>query len=120
MKRDWDLIRQILFKLEEKPDTRSVVHPNQFPGYDEQTVSYHMHLLHQAGLIEATASAHPNAPVFCLARNLTWTGHELLDTIRGDSAWNRIAGLAKEKGLDLSFEAIKQIARHLLSSVLGS
>lgn len=117
MKRDWELIRQILLKLEQKSDTRSVVHPNQC--YDEETVSYHLRLLDQAGLIEATCGAHHNAPVFCLGRNLTWAGHELLDAIRADSTWNRIGGLAKEKGLDLSFEAIKHIARHLLASVLG-
>lgn len=119
MQRNWDLIRQILIKLEQKTDTQGLLHPNQFSGYDENTVSYHMNLLRQAGLIEATCKTHGNAPVFCLATNLTWAGHEFLDAIRSDAAWNRIAGVAKDKGLELSFDAIKQIASYLVTSILG-
>ncbi|MGH8472991.1 MAG: DUF2513 domain-containing protein, partial [Gammaproteobacteria bacterium] len=55
----WELIRQILRKVEDKPDTQGLVHPNQFTGYAEETVSYHMWLLDQAGLIEATCQTQP-------------------------------------------------------------
>lgn len=114
MRRDWDLIRQILLKLEQKDNAGGAVDPSEFPGYDDGTVILHMRLLDQAGLIDV----HPNTPVFCLARNLTWPGHELLDAIRTDRALSRISGLAKEKGLDLSFEAITAIARQLLYTQL--
>jgi len=118
MKRDWDLIRQILLKLEDKPGTTGVAHPNQFSGWDEETVSHHMDLLRQAGLIEATTKPGHNAPTFCLARNLTWAWHEFLDSIRSDTAWHRIDGVAKEKGIELSFDAIKRIAAYLIESVM--
>ncbi len=119
MQRDWDLMRQILLQLEQKPTTTGVLLPSQVNGWDEDTVSYHMHLLLQAGLIEANCRVHPNAPVSCVARNLTWAGHEFLDHIRADTSWNGIGQVAKEKGIDLSFDAIKQIAGYLLGQVLG-
>lgn len=119
MRRDWELIRQILRKVEDKPDTHGLVHPNQFTGYDEETVSYHMWLLDQARLIEATCQTHMGGPVFCMARNLTWAGHEFLDQIGNDTAWNRIGSFAKEKALDLSFDTIKQITARIVTMLLG-
>lgn len=120
MKRDWNLVRQILLKLEDKPDTTGVIHPNQFSGWDEETVSEHIRLLNEAGLIEAQCNRHHhNLPTFCLARNLTWAGHEFLDAVRSDRAWHRIGQVAKEKGLELSFDTIKQIASALLAGIFA-
>lgn len=120
MKRDWNLVRQILLKLEDKPDTQGTIHPNQFSGWDEETVSEHLRLLDQAGLIEAICDKpNRNTPTFCMARNLTWVGHEFLDAVRSDSAWNRIGHVAKEKGLELSLDTIKQIASALLAGIFA-
>ncbi len=76
MTRDWDLIRALLLKLEQKPDSQGFIHPNALPAWDEETVSYHIRLLAQAGLIEATCKESTQAKVFCLAINLTWDDHE--------------------------------------------
>lgn len=119
MKRDWNLIRQILLKLEEKPDTSGTIHPNQLTGYDEETVSEHMRLLSEARLIEVTGVRHNrNVPTFCMARALTWQGHEFLDAVRNDSVWYRIGSLAKEKGIELTLDSIKQLAAYALSALL--
>lgn len=124
MKRDWDLVRTILIQLEQKTDTRGAVRPGQINGWDEETVSEHMRLLDQAGLIEAVCNRPQsfmpcgyNLPTQCVAMALTWSGHEFLDSIRKDSAWYAIANEAKSRGLDLSFEAIKALAAYLLSNL---
>jgi hypothetical protein len=67
MQRNRGLIRQILRKLEQKANPQGVLHPSQYSGYDENTVSYHMNLPRQAGLIEANCKQHGNAPVFYIA-----------------------------------------------------
>lgn len=53
MKRNWDLIRKILLKLEEKADSTSWLESTDIKGYDAKTVAYHYKLLSNAGLIEA-------------------------------------------------------------------
>ncbi|WP_265754876.1 DUF2513 domain-containing protein [Avibacterium sp. 21-594] len=53
-----------------------------------------------------------------MAINLTWQGHEFLDKIRSDTAWNKIKQIIKTKGIDLSFEAIKLAGKSLLVSLL--
>ena len=54
MKRNWELVRKILLRLEEVSHLRvESVSSDSFEGYDSLTVSYHMELLHYAGLIKA-------------------------------------------------------------------
>lgn len=116
MKRDWDLIRTILEKLEEKANTSDMLHPERITGYDAEMVSYHFYLMEQAALITAKCRPATNGPIFCLAQNLTYSGHELLDTIRNDTAWNRIKTVARERGLDLTMDVIKGIATSLIAA----
>lgn len=118
MKRDWELVRAILAKVEETESTQSTVNPNEFLGYSEELVSYHIYILEQSGLIEATCSKSLNNPMFCLARSITWNGHEFLDKIRNDTIWKKIKAKASEKSIDLSFDTIKSIATAILTQVL--
>ena len=69
----------------------------------------HALLLWKAGFISAiditTYGGHA-----ILSPELTWQGHELLDTIRSKAVWERIKTTAKEKGVELQipFFMIKQ------------
>ena len=51
MKRDMELIRKILFSLEERPFQKAVT---ELPieGYERHVIMYHMLLLAQAGLVD--------------------------------------------------------------------
>lgn len=93
MKRDWDLIREILIAVEDLPDTTSRLNANAIIGYDAEIVNYHTQLLSQSNLI--------------INNFLTWEGHEFLDKIRQQTAWNKIKTIVRDKGLDLSYEALK-------------
>lgn len=50
MKRNFDLIRKLLFFFEEKESPQHVEVP-PIDGYDESTIRYHLVLLHDAGLL---------------------------------------------------------------------
>ncbi|MCK3654232.1 hypothetical protein A4G19_10590 [Pasteurellaceae bacterium Macca] len=106
MKRDWDLIRRILFKLEAQAEAKCYLQDSDIVGFLPETVSYHYKLMKEAGLIEAIDYSGMNEVNF-VATGLTWQGHELLDKIRHDNVWNNIKATVKNKSLDLSFEAIK-------------
>ena len=119
MKRDWELIRKILIKLEDLGSTTSVLNPSDIEGYDQELVSYHIKLLIEAGLIEGKCTKSLSAPLHCVAFRLTWDGHELLDQIRNRSVWNRIVEMARERGLDLSFEVVKVAAKTAITQLLS-
>ncbi len=118
MKRNWDLIRSILFKLEGQSEARGSLLPDGFTGFDSETVSYHFKLLQSAGLIEAIDYSSLNE-MSLIARSLTWQGHEFLDKIRNDTVWNSLKTTIKSKSLDLSLDTIKQVAQTIISQMLA-
>ena len=119
MKRDWDCIRQILLQLEALGDATSVLCAGEVPGYDEQNVTYQMQLLGEAGLIEADCASGIGGEGFGMASRLTWRGHELLDNMRNQGMWNNIRKLIRERGLEVSIEAIKLAGKLVVQKVLS-
>lgn len=117
MKRNWDLVRKILIKLEEKANSTSWLESSDIKGYDSITVIYHYKLLKNAGLIEAMNISSIESEDFA-ATSLTWQGHEFLDKIRNDNVWNKVKSTVQSKSLDLSFDVIKQVATATISAML--
>ncbi|MBF0786083.1 DUF2513 domain-containing protein [Muribacter muris] len=118
MKRNWDLIRKILIKLEEKADGTSWLESSAIRGYGPMTVAYHYKLMQSAGLIEVKDVSDAEQEDFA-ALSLTWQGHELLDNIRNDSVWNKVKSTVQTKSLNLSFDVIKQVAGTLIRTMLS-
>lgn len=110
MQRDWELIRVILLKIEELPSINDTLESTDLEGTNNDLVAYHMELLISAGLIVGACRTAVGAP-WCYASQLTWDGHEFLDAIRRDTTWNKIKETAREKGLDLTLDAVKAIAK---------
>ena len=117
MKRNWDLIRKILLKLEEKADSTSGLENSDIKGYDYRTVAYHYKLLKNAGIIEAIDISTMEEENFA-ALSLTWQGHEFLDKIRNDSVWNKVKSTVQSKSLDLSFDVIKTVATKIIAAMI--
>lgn len=115
MKRNWDVIRKILLKVESLPDEYSVILASDFE-IDQETVAYHMRILIQAGLIEGECNA-AFSPAQCHITGLTWDGHEFLDRIKRENVWNKVKETARAKSIDLSFDIIKTIASSLLIQI---
>jgi hypothetical protein len=52
MKRNWDVIREILLRLEQKPADEHTLQLSSFPEDRKAEFSYHAELLLEAGLVE--------------------------------------------------------------------
>ena len=92
MKRDFDLIRRILFIIEaSEQDPIEWVEIN-IEGKSPTEIAYHIWLLVDAGLIEGTDCSSGEG-LDWKAQALTWEGHEFLQSIKSDNIWNK----AKEK-----------------------
>lgn len=130
MKRDWDVVRLILTKLEELPDSLSTLTYIDFYADDrikpdadltelDRQVSYHMELLIEAGLVVGTMDdAVPLYAKEFRAHRLTWSGHEFLETIRSDTVWNKTKESFATKGIDMTFDLIKTVAGGVATSLL--
>lgn len=93
MKRDMDLIRQLLFAVEEDPmfNGQNWGQPDIYKkpleeGMSIEAIDYHVELLIEAGFLKGQSRAGFGSPV---VNKLTWEGHEFLDNIRDQGIWSK-------------------------------
>ena len=121
MKRDMDLMRKILLRIEERSDVppRVLTLEDFFDiKEDAYVISLHIDLLCDAGLIEAmNTSVEDGLKDFDITR-LTLAGYEYLDAVRNIKVWSRV-----KKTIDFvggaTLDIIKQMAVKELSKELG-
>jgi hypothetical protein len=124
MKRDMDLIRAILQRVE-SDESITPAQPLEIPEHTPEQVNYHIALLKDAGFIEAAIDGDLSGAVTsAFIDRLTWQGHEFLDASRDDAIWRK----AKEHFLkpaaswtfSLLLEWLKQEAHRKLFGVPSS
>ena len=108
MKRDLDLVKSILVKIEANPDPIGWIEIELLEASAIE-VAYHVKILSQSGLIEAV-NVTTRSGFDWKAISLTWKGHEFLDTIRNDTVWVKTKEAIKSKGGSLPFTLISKIA----------
>ncbi|MBO6522226.1 MAG: DUF2513 domain-containing protein [Balneolaceae bacterium] len=109
MKRDYDLIKKILERIEEFPTTAGDYNI-ELVGYTDEEISFNSYLLDEAGLIEAsfTKFADGSYELDYLNR-LTWQGHEFLDNARNETVWKKTLAIVKKKGGSVSFNIFQNL-----------
>ncbi|MDT3779174.1 DUF2513 domain-containing protein [Nitrospira sp. MA-1] len=119
MKRDLDLIRNLLLALEDKPGPESV-DSFHIEGYDDLTVKYHLLLLAQAKLIDYEPETTKTGRIIrVLAFNPSWQGHEFLDAVRNETVWRKVKAQSSEMGLSVPFEIVKSLAIEAIKGIFG-
>ena len=107
MKRDMDLVRELLLYLERssKESTRKRV---AVDGHSREETNYHLLLLLDAGLIEGRRikSFQGNA---VLVERMTWAGHDFLEAIRPPGVWHRVQKKIAPLG-GATFDIVKKLA----------
>ena len=115
VKRDMDLVRLILIETQNG-------NPNgDINGYDIDNLKYHRKLAIDIGLLEgkiqdnrANTSVVP-ANVF--VKDLTWSGHDFIDSIASDTNWFKVKSYIQESGKTVTMETIKQGVKLLFQTV---
>jgi hypothetical protein len=105
MKRDLDLIRQLLMVVENSE--AATLNPSYGLTPGDQRVQYHLRLLVDAGLVRGVGLTGEGS--VCV--RLTWDGHELLELIRNEQLWERAKRLVSEKTGGSAVEAIRAVLR---------
>jgi len=119
MKRNWDTIRDILIKLEEKGNDKPYLSLNDFSTETHANISYHIEILEESGIIKCNISKTMGNNINdFFALRLTWAGHELLDSIRNENIWNKTKNKFKTKGLDMTYDLVKSVALKLTTELL--
>ena len=119
MKRDMDLCRLILFKIEDEYRSTALFNL-QIDGYDIETIAYHCDLLFEADLIKSYKPTYASDEIYFFSVGaLTWEGHDFLDKIRENTIWNRTKNSIKENALPMTLEVIKSVATSFITDQLS-
>jgi len=106
MKRDMDVVRQILQATEDLDHEGQLT---KLSGVDQHTFVHHVILMKEAGLIEAQAMAGSGSMAnFARVTRLTWAGHEFLDAARDDTLWQKAKTNVMRPGLSFTFDLVKE------------
>ena len=118
MQRDMELIRKILFKIEDTVDNTGKTNL-QIEGYAMEQVAYHCSILYEGGYIHSCNIKYGSNEVhlFSVGR-LTWEGHEFLDKIREDTIWNKTKDTISEKGLPFVFDIVKSVSSGIITGII--
>lgn len=117
MKRDMDLIRELLLKLEALPmreggivTISSDADEIAVPGYNSAQIDYHLGQIRLAGFIN-DGGARPMSGIgfHCL----TWTGHDFLNSVRDPRIWEKTKKGAEAAG-GFTVELLKDLAKGLV------
>ena len=105
MKRDLDLIRQIMLTLEEKMEygknfqSAQLIEVMQDKTLSAEKLAYHIGLLVESDLIRAKEYKYQSGePTDYLIITITSQGQDFIDTIRQDTTWNKIKEKASNIG----------------------
>lgn len=116
MKRDMDLVREILFCAEKDEQVEGLAEK-----YGHEMVAGHVAILIDAGMVDARVV--PNGmgiPSAAHIIRLTWAGHEFLDNARDNALWKKTLKFIGSKVSSVSFavltECLKEQALQLLKS----
>ena len=113
MKRDMDLVREILFEVESWPSDGSrseVLIGERNPGEVEE----HVRIMIAAGLLHGDELAFRQV----LVDRLSWAGHDFLDAARNSETWERAKGTFAEKGIGMPFDALKSLLVKLVTDAV--
>ena len=122
MVRNWEIIREILLRLETANTPNAYLNANNFNGLPEQEVAYNMQLLSEAGYIEAkimNSSSGDGKINVVLAKRLTNAGHDLLDTMRNESVWNKVKEKFTSSGIDMTFDLVVSVGKKIFETMLA-
>jgi hypothetical protein len=120
MKRDMDLVRDIL-RLTEEVGFNEVSAADFVTGEkDRRFVASHFQLLQEAGLLEANLfTLEASGAIDGTVERLTWSGHEFLDATRNEGIWSKTKLIIGNKLGTASFEVIKAVAIKIALGQVG-
>lgn len=119
MKRDMDLIRKILLEIE-LYNGDDDIQTLRIEPYPDGVITYHVSLLKDAGLIDATILFGWGSvkPTGYSIRHLTWQGHEFLDACRNEGIWTKAKEKLQSIGGDVPLDVLKTVLVGIMTKQL--
>ena len=118
MKRDLDLVRQILLQIEELPAGPPAQY--RMSEIEDPVLLAHFELVLASGLVNGKISRSQSVRGDVISiSGLTWEGHEWIEMMRSPSVWNETKSQLLDNGGALVYGLTKAVAERILRAQLG-
>lgn len=127
MKLNPDCIRDVLLCLEENlkiteeqnfSQMTLVQLKEKLSNYSDDDIFYSVYNLHQIHFIEGNIKNASNKVMyFCEIKNITWDGHQFLNTIRPITVWEATKKGASKLGI-MSMNALATISSKIVEAII--
>jgi len=110
MKRDMELIRKLILRIEDHPSGWA---PSDLTveGYSREQIGYHCYLIVASGLAAGAdiTSLESDGPE-CRITHLTAAGHDFAESSRNQYIWDEVMGDIREKGFpSVAIDLVKKL-----------
>lgn len=114
MRRNMDLIRDLMLALEALPESLGGVHqltPGEgvlaIDAFGKSEVAYHLQLIEEAKLIQTFDASYGGEVLF---DRLSWAGHDFVDSVRSPEVWAKTKNGAEAAG-GFTVDLLKDLAK---------
>lgn len=131
MKLDHDCVRGVLLAVEElsgytehhlgvfkRLSSNDLMKSEFLSGYSQADVLYSVSKLDEAGYLNCSSFAMLGKTELIVS-DLTFFGHEYLDSIKNDTVWKKVKTSMEKAGGSLAFEAIKTLGMKYLIDLIS-
>lgn len=121
MKRDMELMRKILFEIEDKYNAgEGSIRELNIKNYEMPVVAEHCDILYQVGLVNLYNPRESDSGLISFfVGNLTNAGYDFLELIRNEEIWQKTAQEVKKKKLPQTIETISKIAGIFIGAAIN-
>ncbi|MBY0483463.1 DUF2513 domain-containing protein [Nitrosomonas sp.] len=116
MKRDLNLVREILLWAEDHKDAKIHEKP-PIKDYTDAQIYYHIHIMSQAGLVYALESTEMSRNPQVTLVSVTWAGHDFLSAARDDVLWKKAMKTVLKEGASFTFDYVKNWLRENIDQI---
>lgn len=119
MRRDLDLIREIVLAVEDLPGG-SLNQELAIEGRTREEIGYHSYLIIDAGLAKGQDAGflEDTSPIWHI-NHLTAAGHDFADASRSDTTWSKAKSQLREHGGSFTIEIVKEVLTRVVKGSLG-
>jgi hypothetical protein len=109
--RDMNLIFELLKKIVDSEYEEIYCRPIKIDDYKDDVLGYHLYLMDQAGLIEASVPDTTMGPDFesAIFIEMKWEGYEFLDALKNDTVFKKFKSVLAEKGKEIPFKVAQEL-----------
>ncbi len=114
MKRDFDLIRDLLFQIENGGSSLESYEAFELGERTVEEAGHALVLMYDRGLVKAVRSPEFTSSAFYTFHyiSMTWEGHDFLDSVRDPVIWKKTKDGASAAG-SFTFDLVKALAKGL-------